>query len=119
MSEKKTPEQVVQLQLDYYNKQDVAGFVSTYTSDIEITEHPSGNVLVRGEDELRERYAKMFAANPNNRAAIQNRIAFGSFVIDLEEVSGRDNREPFQAVAIYEVKDQLIKKVTFLEKEKE
>lgn len=112
-----TPEKIVQLQLDYYNQQDVEGFVSTYTPDVQIMEHPSGNILVRGADQLRARYAKMFQANPNNHAALKNRITYGNFVIDLEEVSGRDNREPFQAVAIYEVKENLISKVTFLEKE--
>ncbi len=119
MTEKHSPEKIVQLQLDYYNQQDVDGFVSTYTPDVLITEHPSGNVLVRGAEALRERYANMFAANPDNHAKLVNRITFGPFVIDLEEVSGRDQREPFQAVAIYEVRNQLISSVTFLEKGEE
>jgi hypothetical protein len=116
MSTGKTPEQVVQEQLDFYNNQDVPGFASTYSEDVQLIDHPSGKVFVSGQEELKERYAKMFLANPENHAALKNRIVFGDFVIDLEEVSGRDNREPFQAVAIYQVKESLISKVWFLEK---
>lgn len=119
MSAAKTPEQIVQEQLDFYNKQDVAGFASTYTDDVQLMNHPSGDVFVSDQEELKERYAKMFQANPENHAALKNRIVFGDFVIDLEEVSGRDNREPFQAVAIYQVKEGLISKVWFLEKKGE
>jgi hypothetical protein len=111
----KTPEEIVQQQLLCYNSQDLAGFVSTYAEDVLIMEHPSGNVLVSGKKALTERYAKMFQENPNNHCVIKDRICYSNYVIDREEITGRDNRGAFEALAIYEVNDQVISKVWFLE----
>lgn len=108
---------VVQKQLDFYNDQDLPGFVSTYAPDIQILEHPSGNVMVTGREELGESYAKLFAENPRNHCELKNRTVYGNFVIDLEEITGRENRDPYQAVAIYEVKEKLISRVWFLRAE--
>ncbi|UHA73680.1 nuclear transport factor 2 family protein [Paenibacillus sp. 481] len=115
MSNHLTPEQIVQLQLNYYNNQDIDGFVSTYAVDVLIMDHPSGTVSIRGRQQLREVYEQVFANHPNSRAQIKNRMTFAHFVIDLEEVSGRVGREPFEAVAIYEVVGEVITKVWFLE----
>ncbi|GAA4713848.1 nuclear transport factor 2 family protein [Brevibacillus fulvus] len=117
MAHQERAEEVVQRQLDFYNKQDLDGFVSTYAKEVELLEHPSGQLLAKGEAALRDRYAKMFRENPNNHAEIKNRTVFGNYVIDLEEVTGRENRGPFQALAIYEVKEGLISRVWFLREE--
>ena len=112
-----TEEEIVQKQLEYYNAQDIEGFLSTYAENVQILDHPSGEVRMTGREEMKASYTAMFAMNPNNRCAIKNRTVFGNFVIDLEEITGRDNRDPYQALAIYEVKEGLISRVWFLEKE--
>ncbi|MGD8189674.1 nuclear transport factor 2 family protein [Brevibacillus ginsengisoli] len=109
-----SPEAVVQLQLDAYNRKDIEAFLHTYSPQVEILEHPSGNRIMHGLAELREVYTKLFTDNPDMHAEVLNRTVFGKFVVDLEYLSGRVNREPFEALAMYEVEDGRITRVWFV-----
>lgn len=112
-----TPEDVVQAQLDAYNARDIEAFLCTYAENVLILEHPSGEVLMTGHEELRKVYSEIFTNNPEMNAKILNRTVFGNFVLDLEYLTGRVNREPFQALAMYEVEGAVIKRVWFLKEE--
>jgi hypothetical protein len=63
---------------------------------------------------MRERYRKLFEPAPQLHALILNRIAFDRFVIDRESVTGRADGKTIEAVAIYEIRDGRIVRVTFL-----
>jgi hypothetical protein len=108
-----SPEAVVQAQLDAYNRRDLEGFLSTYADDAVLVKHPD-QVTQAGKAQMRERYAKRFA-NPNIRAEILQRMTFGRFVIDRERVTAPPAKGELEAVAIYEVRDGKIVRVTFLE----
>ncbi|WP_139490344.1 nuclear transport factor 2 family protein [Brevibacillus dissolubilis] len=108
------PVYIVQKQLDAYNAQDIDAFMATYTEDVEIYNFKTGELLYSGQEKMRASYAKMFQDNPNNHAEITNRTVQGNYVIDQELVTGRAGREPYTAVAIYEVQDGLIKRVSFI-----
>jgi hypothetical protein len=103
-----------QRQLDAYNAGDVDAFLEAYTSDCEIRAHPSGRMLMSGHDEMRERYGRLFRENPDLHCRLLHRITHECFVIDHEEVTGRGGAEVVYAVATYEVRDGLIRKVWFL-----
>ena len=62
---------------------------------------------------LKKRYDTMFKSVPDLNAEIVNRIVLGNKVIDKEKVTINGNI--FYAIAIYEVKDGLISKVTFIQ----
>ena len=62
---------------------------------------------------LRARYAKAFAAFPENKARLVSRMAVGNTVIDHEDVSRGPGKEQFEIIAIYTVKDGLIARVDF------
>lgn len=102
----------VQAQLDAYNAQDVEAFVGCYTHDVRI-EDAAGNLQLQGHAAMRERYAKLFADNPANRAEVLHRIHIGEHVIDHERITGR-GPEPLFAVAIYLVRNGLIEHVRFI-----
>lgn len=105
---------LAQKQLDAYNKQDLEGFLSVYSEEVEIMEFPSNNVTTRGIEEMKTRYGKLFKENPNNHAELLSRIVHDNKVIDHEYVTGRKNGIDKKAVAIYEIQGDKIAKVWFL-----
>jgi uncharacterized protein (TIGR02246 family) len=107
-----TPEQVVESQLDAYNRHDLEAFLKTYAEDIVIAD-VGGEVTLRGKAALRERYAALFANFPQNHAEIRHRVIIGNRVADHEFVT-RKAGMTFDAVAIYMVQDGFIQRVDFL-----
>ncbi len=114
MSLSELSEFVVEEQLNYYNAHDVEGFASTYTEDIEIYDLPSGTLRFKGNNELKERYAKNFETHPHAR--IKKRIVEGNKVIDHEFYMRDGMTDEGSVVAIYEVDavQAKISKVWFL-----
>jgi hypothetical protein len=109
-----TPEAVVDAQLVAYNKRDLEAFLSFYADDAILARHPD-QVTQTGKAEMRTRYQSRFS-NPNVHAEIIKRVTFDRFVIDHERITAPPSKEVREAVAIYEVKDGKIFRVTFLEK---
>ena len=110
------PEPIVQKQLETYNARDLAGFVSTYTADVELYNFPDDEPFVRGIEALEAVYKDIFDNSPNLHANIETRIVFNNKVIDHEKVTGRKGVDLIEIVAIYEVTDGLIARVTFMRK---
>ncbi|MCA1031473.1 nuclear transport factor 2 family protein [Bacillus timonensis] len=110
----KIAEELAQKQLDAYNQQNIEAFISVYSEDVVVMEFPSNKVMFSGMNEFRNRYEQLFQNNPNQYAALKNRIVKGNVCIDHEWVTGRANGEDTEAVAMYEVEDGLISKVWFI-----
>ena len=106
------PESIVNKQLEVYNNRDIDGFVNTYSIDIKLFTFPN-NVTTQGRVALKRQYASFFENTPDLNAEIVNRIVLGNKVIDKEKVTV--NGRVFYAIAIYEVENDLIKKVTFIQ----
>lgn len=109
-----SPEAIVDAQLAAYNRRDLESFLSFYAEDAILAKHPD-QVTQTGKAEMRTRYQRNFS-NPNIRAEIIKRVAFGRFVIDHERVVAPPAKGEIEAVAVYEIKDGKIVRVTFLEK---
>ena len=103
---------IVQKQLEAYNNRDIDAFVKTYSFDIKLYNFPN-EVTTQGQAALKRQYASFFENTPDLNAEIVNRIVLGNKVIDKEKVT--INGQTFYAVAIYEVENGLIKKVTFIQ----
>ncbi|MCA0457433.1 MAG: nuclear transport factor 2 family protein [Chloroflexi bacterium] len=105
-----TPTEVVQKQLDAYNAHDIDAFLATYALDAKLRDFPSGDFLIVGHTQLRERYSRIFA----NKAHVDvaERIANGDYVVNHEFV--KTANEEFYAVAIYHVTNGRIDQVWFL-----
>jgi len=106
-----TPDSIVQQQLDAYNYQDIDMFLEAYTDDVKLYNYPD-QLISEGKEQMRDTYQKLFEDTPDLYAEIENRTVIGNKVIDKEKV--RINGETIHAVAIYEVENGLINKVTFL-----
>jgi uncharacterized protein (TIGR02246 family) len=104
---------VVQRQLEAYNAQDIEAFLATYAPDCVIADL-NGAVTQNGREEIRARYAAMFAQYPENKARLVSRMALGDVVIDQEDVTRGPNGPRLDAIAIYSVKGGLIARVDFV-----
>jgi hypothetical protein len=82
-----TPRDVVAAQVDAYNARDLERFLACYNPEV-VIEDGTGQVLMRGHGEMRGMYGQLFAASPELRCAIRQRIAVGAYVIDEEAVTG-------------------------------
>ena len=111
-SDTKTAEDIVNVQLEAYNARDIDIFVATYSEDIEIF-NSKGVMTMKGHKQLRDRYDTLFKNTPNLHCRIVNRIKINNKIIDNENVTMNDR--VVEAVAIYEVVDGKIKKVTFVD----
>lgn len=105
--------EVVQRQFDAYNAQDMDAFLATYAPDCQICDL-NGAVTQNGREEVRARYAAMFAQYPENKARLVHRMALGDVVIDHEDVVRGPNGPRLEAIAIYTVKNGLIARVDFV-----
>ncbi|MGI9552749.1 MAG: nuclear transport factor 2 family protein [Aurantibacter sp.] len=105
------PETIVQKQLDAYNSRDIDAFMKTYSEDVQLYNFPAEK-RSQGQVEMRTAYAGYFESTPDLHCEIKNRMVIGNKVIDEEFITANNNN--FSAVAIYEVENGKIAKVTFL-----
>jgi len=106
-----TPEAIVQNQLDAYNARNLKAFVNTYSKEIKVYNFPN-QLSYEGKDALTDRYKSFFESTPDLHCKIKNRIIIGNKIIDKEKIT--INGETHWAVAIYEVENGKIAKVTFV-----
>lgn len=106
-------EAVVQGQLDAYNAQDLATFVTFFDDGITISDL-NGEPNLNGLDAYRERHEAMFAQFPQNRAELLSRIVVGNTVIDHERVFRSPDATPFEVAAIYSFAGDKIARVDFV-----
>lgn len=82
-----SPYEVVDRQLEAYNRGDIDAFVGCYATNAEVL-HADGTLLASGQDEIRAHYGVLFAKSPELHAVIKNRMQVGNAVIDEEYVTG-------------------------------
>lgn len=113
-NEKSTPEKLVQQQLIAYNARNIDAFLEPYSDDVELYMFPN-QLIGKGKDYMRKDYSVMFKDTPNLHCDIKNRTILGNTVIDHEIVSGFGPSH-LEAIAIYEIKNDKIAKVYFIQK---
>jgi hypothetical protein len=115
-STQKTPEQVAQGLVDAYNERSMDGILKAYSPDSVAYALPSGEVILKGHDEIRKKFARVLEPNFKLKVEIVNRIVDGKFVIDKEKISGTVDGKPeeFYGTVIYEITDGLIRKEWYL-----
>ena len=106
-----SPEQLVQRQVNAYNARNIDAFTDTYADDVRIYNFPE-TLSIEGKDQLKERFESIFKNVPNLYCEIKNRIVLGNKIVDREHV--RFNNKYSDVIAIYEVTNGKISKVTFI-----
>lgn len=111
-SETTSVEAIVQRNLEAYNARDIDAFMADYADHIKTYTYPN-TLRTEGKEAMRKGYAEWFKNVKDLRAFIKKRIVIGNKVIDEEQVTA--NGQIFNAVAIYEVENGKITKVTFIQ----
>ncbi|WP_299107196.1 nuclear transport factor 2 family protein [uncultured Winogradskyella sp.] len=106
------PETIVNQQLEAYNNKDIDAFTYTYSENIKLYSFPD-TLNSDGQEAIKKGYTSFFNSVPDLNAEIVNRIVIGNMVIDKEKVL--INGKIYYAIAIYEVENELISKVTFIQ----
>ena len=102
-----TPSEVVQAQLEAYNRRDLELFLSMFSETIQVFRMPVLEPSISGKAQLGDFYATQRFNRPGLRADLVKRIAFGNKVIDHERIHGV-LEAAFEIAVVYEVIDGLI-----------
>lgn len=105
---------IIEEQVLAYNARDLDRFIDTYFPDV-VIEDGENNVLMRGHEQMRERYGALFEANPQLHGRILTRLEIGKYTVDEEEITGsRNSPTPIHAIVIYRVEEDKIVHVRML-----
>jgi imidazolonepropionase-like amidohydrolase len=107
---RETPEMLIQRQVNAYNARNIDAFLSTYSDNIELYNFPD-SLIGKGKEKMKEVYGGMFKNLTYLHCEIVNRIQLSHTIIDHERVKFNDRI--VNAIAIYDVKDGKIVRVTF------
>lgn len=111
-SEASDVETIVQKNLEAYNARDIDAFMADYADDVKLYAYPN-TLQTDGKEAMRKSYKDWFDRVPDLNGFVKKRIVIGNKVIDEEQVTA--NGKIFNAVAIYEVENGKITKVTFIQ----
>lgn len=113
----KNLEQIVQNNLDSYNKKDIENFMLTFDENIKMYQFGQDKPVAIGKTEVKKLYNNLFKASPKLHSTILNRIIFDNKVIDYESIVGRmGSDEVIEMILIYEVLNGKIVKTTAIKK---
>jgi hypothetical protein len=112
MSKRPSPVEIVEHQLRAYNTHNIDAYCALFAHNAVLSKLNVEEKPVCGIDAIRARYTARFK-NPKLHCEINARIEFGNFVIDHERVIGL-YEDPLEAIAIYEVRDSLIRSIRFI-----
>ena len=106
-------EQVVQDQLDAYNRRDLEAWLATYAADAEQHLLHAG-LLAAGTDAIRNRMRERFS-DPALQATLKSRTIMDNIVVDHEFVTrtAPDGLMTIEMICIYDVRLGVIQKATF------
>ena len=107
------PREVVDLQRRAYNARDIDAYCALYASDAVLSTVNDGTEHARGIDAVRAYFANRFSSSPNLHYDIKTRMELGNFVVDYEAVTGF-GEGMLEVIAIYEVRDSLIRSLRFI-----
>jgi len=105
-------EAIINQNLTAYRARDIDAFLNAYTEDVEVYMFPN-KLSYTGKEKMREGYVDFFKNTEGLTCEIKNRMVIGNIVIDEEYLS--INGSNHSAVAIYEIEDGKISKVTFIQ----
>jgi hypothetical protein len=108
-----SPRDIVNRQLAVYNAHDMEGYCALFAQDATISDLVTGQMICNGIDEIRKVYTARFADNPNLHCIVHQRMEGPTHAIDKETVSGLPTGD-LHLMAIYEVRDGLIRSLRFI-----
>lgn len=99
--------------VDAYNARDARAFANCFAPDA-VHANLNADDALHGREAIHARYVEVFKTYPENHSDVVHRIAFGPYVIDHEQVRRSPSSEPFEVVAIYTMRDDLVARIGFV-----
>jgi hypothetical protein len=109
-----TPRDIANAQLLAYNARDLAAFMALFADDAWLEDLPTGQRRAAGKPAITETYRARFSDNPNLHCVVHAKMDLGDYAIDHETVGGLADGSEINCIAIYEVRDALIRSVRFI-----
>ena len=97
--------------MEAYNKRDIDKYMSFYSDDVKLYNYPN-ELSTDGSKAMRESYTEFFKNTPDLNGYAKSRIVRGNKVLDDAQVT--INGEILNAIAIYEIENNKITRVTFI-----
>jgi hypothetical protein len=111
----KTPADVVQENLNYYNQRNIEGFMSSFPDTIALYLFGESDPVAFGKEAIRKLHKDLFDVSPKLHSTILHRIVLGNKVIDHESIKGRKgSKKRTKLVMIYEVSGDKIVRMTVI-----
>jgi hypothetical protein len=111
MTRMSTPREIVDRQLIAYNVRNLDSYCALFADDA-VIRLLNGREIAGGREAIRAHYRNRFS-NPSLHCTVLARTALGDYVIDHEQVVGVAEGT-LEVIAIYEVRDALIRSVNFI-----
>jgi hypothetical protein len=109
-----TARDIAKAQLVAYNARDLAGFMALFADDAWLEDLPTGQRRASGKPAISDIYLARFGDNPDLHCVVHATMNEGEFAIDHETVTGLADGGRIDCIAIYEVRDALIRSVRFI-----
>lgn len=107
-------ELIIEKQVKAYNSRDIDTFSACHAEDVQLFRFDEPIPFATGRDQVYRIYKDIFERSPNLHSAVSNRMVMGDTVIDQETITGRNENEQMEVIAIYKVKNKLISKAYFI-----
>jgi hypothetical protein len=107
--------EVMEALIAAYNQRDADAFADLFAEDAVTYEHPGVPAQI-GREAIRAFYTQGFALYPQGRTQILYRVVMGDLVIDHERVQRGPEHQPFDVIAINEVREGLIRRLDLVRK---
>ncbi|OLS20716.1 MAG: hypothetical protein HeimC2_36170 [Candidatus Heimdallarchaeota archaeon LC_2] len=104
---------LIDRQIEAYNKQDIEEFIDCYSDNIEVYMLESNKKLTDGKEQLKKVMKASFVSKPKAKTLVESRLTQNNLVIDVEAVSGHEDGKLIRSIAIYEITDDKISKLWF------
>ncbi len=109
-----TARDIANAQLVAYNARDLAGFMALFADDAWLEDLPTGQRRASVKPAISDIYLARFGDNPDLHCVVHATMNEGEFAIDHETVTGLADGGRIDCIAIYEVRDALIRSVRFI-----
>jgi hypothetical protein len=105
---------VVQQQLDAYNRRDLNAFLACYSPSAKMATH-DGEILAQGMDAFRQLYAASFSRSSWQPVALGGRLVSDTWVVDHEILAAGETIAGREALIAYRLSsERLIEEVLVL-----
>ena len=104
--------------LHAYNAHKADDFAACFTADAQVHEFPD-RVVQNGREQIRAHYKLLFEQYPLNKSDLLHRADLGDRIVDHERVHRSPSARPFDVIAVYTFKGDLVSRLDFIREHRE